>query len=278
MSEAGLRPRAHPHQSHFLCHANGRRPKQTPSDPRRLQNGWRVHSRWRLSTTTVHEFLSADNCAINATSEVDIQRSIDFFVAACDNFGLVINTEETVVMHRPPPNAAYNAPQINVNGTQTQAMGNFTYLGSILSRNTKTDDEAAAGFPSSQMPTTSTSQHQRSITTELPTMPADVPDTKSSIRTTPPNVTLQTSASPPSTPIDTDLSSSRPLPSSFSNASTSATAATLPTTTAHHPDAPSNINLTTVNTTDVNSIHACPRCDPTFTSHIGFVGHLRSIA
>ncbi|BHF60417.1 hypothetical protein SprV_0100338200 [Sparganum proliferum] len=72
-----------------------------------------------------------------------MQRSMYLFDAACDNFGLIINTEKTVVMHQPPPNAAYNAPQINVNGVQLQVVDNFTYLGSTLSRNTKIDDGVA---------------------------------------------------------------------------------------------------------------------------------------
>nr|VZI51731.1 unnamed protein product [Spirometra erinaceieuropaei] len=65
---------------------------------------------------------------------------------ACENFGLVINTQKTVVMHQPPPNSATapNAPpQISVNGNQLQVVENFPYLGSTLSHNTKIDDEVA---------------------------------------------------------------------------------------------------------------------------------------
>ncbi|BHF78171.1 hypothetical protein SprV_0602128300 [Sparganum proliferum] len=78
-----------------------------------------------------------------------MQRSMDLFSAACANFGLVINTQKTVVMHQPPPNSAIatppNAPppQISVNGTQLQVVENFPYLGSTLSHNTKIDDEVA---------------------------------------------------------------------------------------------------------------------------------------
>nr|VZI08869.1 unnamed protein product [Spirometra erinaceieuropaei] len=75
-----------------------------------------------------------------------MQRSMDLFSAACENFGLVINTQKTVVMHQPPPHSVTvsNAPpQISVNGTQLQVVGKFPYLGSTLSRNTKIDDEVA---------------------------------------------------------------------------------------------------------------------------------------
>ncbi|BHF68781.1 hypothetical protein SprV_0301182200 [Sparganum proliferum] len=110
-----------------------------------LLNQRRMHFQSRVSTTTVHELLFADDCALNTTSEEEMQRSMDLFSAACENFGLVINTQKTVVMHQPPPNSATppNAPQISVNGTQLQVVENFPYLGSTLSRNTKIDDEVA---------------------------------------------------------------------------------------------------------------------------------------
>nr|VZI47632.1 unnamed protein product [Spirometra erinaceieuropaei] len=110
-----------------------------------LLNRRRMNFQSRVSTATVHELLFADDCALNTTSEVEMQRSMDLFSAACENFGLVINTRKTVVMHQPPPNSATapNAPQINVNGTQLQVVENFPYLGCTLSRNTKIDDEVA---------------------------------------------------------------------------------------------------------------------------------------
>nr|VZH98192.1 unnamed protein product [Spirometra erinaceieuropaei] len=111
-----------------------------------LLNQRRMHFKSRVSTTTLHELLFADDCALNTTSEEEMQRSMDLFSAACENFGLVINTQKTVVMHQPPPNSATapNAPpQISVNGTQLQVVESFPYLGSTLSRNTKIDDEVA---------------------------------------------------------------------------------------------------------------------------------------
>nr|VZI42177.1 unnamed protein product [Spirometra erinaceieuropaei] len=106
----------------------------------------RMHFQSRVSTTTVHELLFADDCALNTTSEEEMQRSMDLFSAACENFGLVINTQKTVVVHQPPPNSATapNAPpQISVNGTHLQVVETFPCLGSTLSRNTKIDDEVA---------------------------------------------------------------------------------------------------------------------------------------
>ncbi|VDL97607.1 unnamed protein product [Schistocephalus solidus] len=72
----------------------------------------------RVSTTTVHDLLFADNCALNNMTEEDMQRSMDLFAAGCANFGLTISTTQTVVMHQPPPSAEYNTPRIYVNGVQ----------------------------------------------------------------------------------------------------------------------------------------------------------------
>nr|VZI35761.1 unnamed protein product [Spirometra erinaceieuropaei] len=111
-----------------------------------LLNHRRMNFQSRVSTATMHELLFADDCALNTNSEEEMQWSMDLFSTACENFGLVINTQKTVVMHQPPPNSATapNVPlQISVNGTQLQVVVNFPYLGSTPSRNTKIDDEVA---------------------------------------------------------------------------------------------------------------------------------------
>ncbi|BHF69157.1 hypothetical protein SprV_0301219900 [Sparganum proliferum] len=90
-----------------------------------LLNHGRMHFQSRRPTTTVHELL-ADDCAINTTSEGDVQMSMDFFAAACKNFSRIIKTEKTAVMHLRPPNTAHNAPQVTVNGTQLHVVDNFT--------------------------------------------------------------------------------------------------------------------------------------------------------
>nr|VZI32279.1 unnamed protein product [Spirometra erinaceieuropaei] len=112
-------------------------------------DGHLLNQRWmnfqsRVSTTTVHELFD-DNCTPNTTPEEEMQRSINLLSAACENFGLVINTLKMMVMHQPPPDSATapNAPQISVNGTQLQVLESFSYLGSILSLNAKIDDEVA---------------------------------------------------------------------------------------------------------------------------------------
>ncbi|VDM03351.1 unnamed protein product [Schistocephalus solidus] len=95
----------------------------------------------RMSTTTVHDSLLADDCALNTVTEEDMQRSMDLFAAGCANFILIFSTAKTVVMRQPPPSAECNAPRINVNGAQLKNVETFAYLGSTLSRNTRIDDE-----------------------------------------------------------------------------------------------------------------------------------------
>nr|VZI00504.1 unnamed protein product [Spirometra erinaceieuropaei] len=104
-----------------------------------------MHFQSRVSTTTAHELLFADDCALNTTSEKEMQRSMDLFSVPCENFGLIVNTQKTVVMHQPPPNSAIptNAPQNSVTGIQLQVVENFPYLVITLSCNTKIDDEVA---------------------------------------------------------------------------------------------------------------------------------------
>nr|VZI34259.1 unnamed protein product [Spirometra erinaceieuropaei] len=73
--------------------------------------------------------------------------------------------------------------------------------------------------------------------------------------------------------------------SSSSSASASASASPASTSvivvsawhgnTAHSPDTSANTNTATVDTSGEDLVFACPHCDRTFTSHIGFADHLR---
>nr|VZI23460.1 unnamed protein product [Spirometra erinaceieuropaei] len=106
-------------------------------------NQWRMLFPSRASTTTIHQLLFVNDCAFDATSGENMQKSMDNFAAVCDKFGLVINTGKTVVTQQPTPHAAYVAPRSSVNDPQLQVVDNFTYLCSALSRSIKIDDEIA---------------------------------------------------------------------------------------------------------------------------------------
>ncbi|VDM05531.1 unnamed protein product [Schistocephalus solidus] len=74
-----------------------------------LLNQRRMLFHFGVSTTTTHELLFADDCALNAMTEEEIQRSMDLFATSWDNCGHRINTDKTVVIHQPPPNITYDA-------------------------------------------------------------------------------------------------------------------------------------------------------------------------
>lgn len=60
----------------------------------------------------VLNFWFTNDCALNATSEAEIQQSMDQ-LAACANFGLIINTKKTEILHQP---ASPIEPSITANG------------------------------------------------------------------------------------------------------------------------------------------------------------------
>ncbi|BHF65743.1 hypothetical protein SprV_0200875600 [Sparganum proliferum] len=94
------------------------------------------------STTTIHDLLFVDDCALNAVSEADIQRSMNLFASGCTNFELTINTDKRVVMYQPhEPNAAYAVPLIHINSTELEIVDDSAYLGSTLSSYIKINDE-----------------------------------------------------------------------------------------------------------------------------------------
>ena len=104
----------------------------------------RLQARTKVHSGTINDLLFADDCALNSTSEHNMQRSIDIFSNACDNFGLTISTKKTEVMHQPAPGKPYIEPNITINDQRLNAVDKFTYLGSTLSRNVVLDDEVNA--------------------------------------------------------------------------------------------------------------------------------------
>ena len=94
-----------------------------------------------VSHCTIRDLLFADDCALNATSHEKMQKCMNKFTEACDNFDLTISTKKTEVMYQPAPGVAYIEPNIEVKGTKLQAADRFTYLGSTLSRCVHINDE-----------------------------------------------------------------------------------------------------------------------------------------
>ncbi|KAL8595830.1 hypothetical protein ACOMHN_012248 [Nucella lapillus] len=107
----------------------------------KLFNPWRLQAITKVKETVLRDFLFADDCALNAGDEQEMQAEMDSLSSVCNNFGLTISTKKTEVMYQPVPNKQYHEPQITVNGQTLQAVETFTYLGSTLSRNANIDAE-----------------------------------------------------------------------------------------------------------------------------------------
>ncbi|VDL98969.1 unnamed protein product [Schistocephalus solidus] len=67
-----------------------------------------MHFQSRVSTTTVHEIPFVDDCTFHLKTEGDMKSHINFIATACNNSGLIIDREKTMVIHQPPSNTASN--------------------------------------------------------------------------------------------------------------------------------------------------------------------------
>ena len=108
----------------------------------KLFNLRRLHAKSKVKMDCVRDLLFADDCALNASYEPEMQQSMDKFSSACDAFGLTISTKKTEVMYQPAPSKEYTESTITVNGEALKTVDKFTYLGSTLSRNVRINDEA----------------------------------------------------------------------------------------------------------------------------------------
>ena len=80
----------------------------------------------------VIELLFADDCALLAHSEEDLQRTVNHFAEATKAFGLTISLKKTEVLFQKPPSGSYNPAQISIEGAPLNTVEHFTYLGSII--------------------------------------------------------------------------------------------------------------------------------------------------
>ena len=72
-----------------------------------------------------------------------MQKSMNGFAKACDDFGLTISIKKTEVMYQPAPNAPYSEPVITVNGEKLTVTEKVIYPGSTLSRSVSIDEEVS---------------------------------------------------------------------------------------------------------------------------------------
>ena len=99
----------------------------SPFDLRRLT------SKTKTVKTTVLEALFADDCALMAHRASDLQVIVNKFAEASRLFGLTISLCKTEVLFQPAPASVAHRPIILIDGTHLKAVGDFKYLGSVIS-------------------------------------------------------------------------------------------------------------------------------------------------
>ncbi|KAJ1128215.1 hypothetical protein NDU88_006594 [Pleurodeles waltl] len=99
-----------------------------------LFNMRRLQAKTKVEDKSVQDFLVADDCALNAATEAQIQQSMNRSSNACRNCSLTISTEKIEVLHQPAPQKKYTEQTITTEGEILKAVDKFTYLGSTLSR------------------------------------------------------------------------------------------------------------------------------------------------
>ena len=101
----------------------------------------RLNARTKTTEQLITEALFADDCALMAHKESDLQSTVDKFAEASRLFGLTISLGKTEVLFQPAPASTSQPPSISIEGTQLQTVDHFKYLGSIISNDGSLDKE-----------------------------------------------------------------------------------------------------------------------------------------
>ena len=101
----------------------------------------RLKARSKVSSLLLRELLFADDCALLAYTEDDLQSMLDDFAKAAARYGLTISIKKTEVMYQPKPGSPPKDPVIKIGNDQLKVVHKFCYLGGFLSQNALIDDE-----------------------------------------------------------------------------------------------------------------------------------------
>ena len=94
-----------------------------------------------MQEALVRDFLFADDCALAAHPEEDLQCLADCFSTAAKAFGLRVSIKKTEVLCQAAPGTTQPEPSIKIDGTALKNAGDLTYLGSFLSSSGGLDTE-----------------------------------------------------------------------------------------------------------------------------------------
>ena len=85
----------------------------------------------------------ADDCALTALNESDLQELASCLSTAARNFGLTISLRKTEVLLQPAPGITLPDPHIEIEGTRMSIVESFTYLGSTITSSCSMDKEVS---------------------------------------------------------------------------------------------------------------------------------------
>ena len=101
----------------------------------------RLKANTKVQEALVRDFLFADDCALAAHSEEDLQCLADCFSTAAMAFSLTVSIKKTEVLCQAAPGTTQPEPSIKIDGTALKNVEDFTYLGSCLSSSGGLDAE-----------------------------------------------------------------------------------------------------------------------------------------
>ena len=104
----------------------------------------RLTAKTKTVEKTVLEALFADDCALMAHRESDLQIMVNKLAEASRLFGLTISLGKTEVLFQPAPVAVAHRPTISIDGTQLKTVDDSKYLGSVISSGGNLDKEISA--------------------------------------------------------------------------------------------------------------------------------------
>ena len=103
----------------------------------------RLKANTKVREALIRDFVFADDCALAAHSESELQCLATCFSTAAKAFGLTVSIRNSVVMHQPAPATCETEPSISIDDATLKNVENFTYLGSCLSSDASLDKEIA---------------------------------------------------------------------------------------------------------------------------------------
>jgi hypothetical protein len=104
----------------------------------------RLQARTKTFAATIRDLLYADDCALMAHTQADVQHLFSLFLNAATRFGLTVSLKKTEVMFQPVNRSTCTSPIIMAGETPLPVVDSFCYLGSILSSDANVDDDISS--------------------------------------------------------------------------------------------------------------------------------------